>query len=182
MSIRKRVWTNKGETKEAWVHDYKDQENKRRSQQFDRKKDAEANERRVEREKHAGIHTPDSKTVTFKHVAGLWFRDCERRQKIKDRMAGGTLRNYDQALRYHILPAFGKMLLTKIDTQVAEKLMHGKAAQLSRDRLNTTIDHALSGDEVCRPESLADPQPLHRPSDQEAATGAKEEKECRHGW
>ena len=136
MSIRKRVWTSKGETKEAWVHDYKDQENKRRSQQFDRKKDAEANERRVEREKHAGIHTPDSKTVTFEYAADLWFRDCERRHKIKDRMAGGTLRNYDRALRGHVLPALGKMLLTKVDTQVAEKLVHGKAGELGRNSLN----------------------------------------------
>ena len=42
-AIRKRVWTtSKGETKTAWLVDYRDQAGKRRAKQFDRKRDAEA--------------------------------------------------------------------------------------------------------------------------------------------
>ena len=68
MSIRKRTWTAKGETKSAWVIDYTDQNGKRRLKTFDLKKDAEAWGVTARHEVATGVHAPDSKAT----VADVW--------------------------------------------------------------------------------------------------------------
>lgn len=72
--IAKRKWQGAdGEAKEAWRVDYKDASGVRRAKQFDRKADAEAYRKRIERELDDGIHLAPSDSPTLAQVAGRWL-------------------------------------------------------------------------------------------------------------
>jgi|SRR4051812_13500738 integrase len=73
-SVRKRVLPS-GEVR--WQVDYKDQAGKRRSRQFERKRDAEAFEIKARSEVSQGTHTPDSGSITIKRAAELRLEHCE---------------------------------------------------------------------------------------------------------
>ena len=63
MSVRKRAWvTRRGETKEAWIVDYADQDGERHIRTFDRKKDADDYHATVRVDVRQGVHTAPSKT------------------------------------------------------------------------------------------------------------------------
>ena len=130
MSVRKRVWTNKGETKEAWVHDYKDQAGRRRHKQFDHKKDADAYRRKVEDEIERGIHTPARLTTSFAKACQAWLDRCEARWKEKnsrdDAITFGTLVSYQRLARVHVLPALGGMKLNEIDSSHVARFLEQK--------------------------------------------------------
>ena len=65
MSVRKRTWRNRdGSQGEAWVVGYTDRGGVRRLKTFDRKRDAEAFEATVNVNVRAGIHVPDSQSVS----------------------------------------------------------------------------------------------------------------------
>lgn len=77
-SIRKRKWASSAEKRaakregrppvedrEAWQLDYRDQFGKRHQPQFERKKDAEAEKRRIEEEVGKGTHTANRDTWTL---------------------------------------------------------------------------------------------------------------------
>jgi len=73
MSVRKRTWkTSKGETKEAWVVDYADQDGKRRLRTFDRQKKAKDFAATPTIEIKDGVHTPESQSVSVSEAAALW--------------------------------------------------------------------------------------------------------------
>src|ERR1700720_3271363 len=100
MSVRKRAWTNSiGEAKEAWVVDYVDQSGKRRLKTFARKKDADAFRSQAHVEVRAGVHTPDSASITLAKAAGLWIETCVGRE-----LERSTINSYRQHLKFHILP------------------------------------------------------------------------------
>jgi hypothetical protein len=63
MSVRKRTWKNsKGEKKEAWIVDYRDQQGARRIHTFARKEDADEYHATIKVNVRQGIHTAPSKT------------------------------------------------------------------------------------------------------------------------
>jgi integrase len=107
MSVRKRTWTNaRGDAKEAWVVDYVDQVGKRRLKTFKRKKDADAYRSRTDAEVRAGVHTPDSASVTIAKAAELWLRTCRAND-----LERGTIAAYRQYIENHIVPLIGSMKL-----------------------------------------------------------------------
>jgi len=110
MSVRKRTWTNaRGEPKEAWIVDYTDQGGKRRLKTFKRKKEADAYHARVNVEVAAGIHTPDSASITVRDATTRWLASC--------RAAGlepSTIASYEQAVTHHILPFLGRVRLSQL--------------------------------------------------------------------
>ena len=71
MSVRKRSWTGgDGETKEAWVVDYRDQQGARHIKTFARKRDADAYHASVAVDVRAGTHTAESKSLTVTEAGG----------------------------------------------------------------------------------------------------------------
>jgi hypothetical protein len=70
MSARKRAWTtSKGESKEAWIVDYTDQDGERHIQTFSRKKEADDFHATVNVDVRQGTHTPQSKSITVAEAA-----------------------------------------------------------------------------------------------------------------
>jgi integrase len=116
MSVRKRTWvTRKGETKEAWIVDYADQQGVRHIRTFDRKKEAEAHEATVRVDIRAGVHT--STKVTVARAGEKWLADAE------DRLEPATLESYRQHLKDHIIPYIGALKLSQLTVPVVREFM-----------------------------------------------------------
>jgi integrase len=116
MSVRKRTWvTRKGETKEAWIVDYADQQGARHIRTFDRKKEAEAHEATVRVDIRAGVHT--STKVTVARAGEKWLADAE------DRLEPATLESYRQHLKDHIVPYIGALKLSQLTVPVVREFM-----------------------------------------------------------
>lgn len=112
MSIRKREWTTpSGETKTAWLVDYKDQKGKRRARQFLRKRDADEFRVRAEGEIASGIHTADRASITVAQAADLWIAKADLRKRDR-----GTLKAYRELRDLHIVPLIGDQKLSRLTT------------------------------------------------------------------
>jgi integrase len=110
MSVRKRTWKNaKGETQEAWVVWYADQQGKPHIKTFARKKDADAYHATVRVEVKAAVHTPDSASLTIAEAGEAWIKTCEA-----NNLERATVSNYRITLRQHIVPYLGRMKLAQL--------------------------------------------------------------------
>lgn len=88
MSVRKRTWTTrKGETKEAWIVDYVDQEGDRHIKTFGRKKDADAEADQVGVAVRASTHTAASKSITVAQAAADWIKYVELEERERSTIA-----------------------------------------------------------------------------------------------
>lgn len=114
-SVNKRRWTHNGVSKEAWTVWYLDPATgKRPSKTFELKKEADAFKRKVEREIEDGVHVSRSQAATVAQVADDYLRHNEMR--VRDgRIMQARLDNIETALRNHILPAFGGLVLRDIE-------------------------------------------------------------------
>jgi integrase len=111
MSVRKRTWvTAKGETKEAWVVDYTDQQGDRHITTFKKKKDADAYAQQVGVDVRAGTHTPASKSITVAQAADNWITSI-----ITDKRERSTIAQYRQHGR-HITERIGNQRLASLTT------------------------------------------------------------------
>jgi integrase len=111
MSVRKRSWkTAKGESKEAWIVDYVDQDGDRHIETFKLKKDADARRSQVSVDVKEGVHTAASKSITVAKAAEDWlgYVRGEGRERT-------TVERYKQLVD-HILPRFGNEKLAKLTT------------------------------------------------------------------
>jgi integrase len=123
MSVRKRVWTTRtGETKEAWIVDYFDQNRLRHIKTFERKKEAEAHLAAVKHEVSEGIHTAISKSITVAKAADDWISYIEGEGRERS-----TIEQYRQQVKYHIVPRLG----------------HEKLARLTSPRINAFRDDLI---------------------------------------
>ena len=78
MSVRKRKWTTtKGEKRERWTCDYRDQKGNRVNKFFSTKKEADAYHAKVTNEVNEGIHTAPSRSIAVKQAAADWIRFVE---------------------------------------------------------------------------------------------------------
>jgi integrase len=109
MSVRKREWGPKGETREAWVVDYVDGSGQRRNKNFKRKRDADAYHAKVGVDVRAGIHTPDSASLTIAEAGQLWLQTSENLGLERT-----TLDFYRQHLEFHIVPLIGNTKLSQL--------------------------------------------------------------------
>lgn len=127
-SVRKRTWTtSSGVQKSAWQVDYRDAHGRRRSKQFDRKKDADAWSVKARSEVSLGIHTPDSISITVSDAAALWLdsvRACEREIT--------TIASYEQHVRLHIVPRCGSVKLSHLTAPKVRNILDGWVSDLSR--------------------------------------------------
>jgi integrase len=110
MSVRKRTWANAdGSQGEAWVAAYTDFEGKRRIRSFEKKRDADAFHASVAGELRAGLHVPDSQSVTIAEAGRLWLEGGEAAG-----LERSTLDYYRQHLDRHIIPLLGAMKLSRL--------------------------------------------------------------------
>ena len=73
VSVRKRVWTTSGKSREAWVVAYTDAAGKRHLETFQRKKDADARQAEIKVSVAAGTHTPINRSATVAEAARDWL-------------------------------------------------------------------------------------------------------------
>jgi integrase len=138
MSIRKRAWTTaKGEVKEPWIVDYRDQKGERTIKTFARKKDADAFETTMRVEVRDGTHTAFGKSVTVAEAAASWLTAA--------RAAGlerATTDEYERHADMHILPALGRLRLAELSPPLIRDF---------EDRLNAgTAPFGKDGRAACR--------------------------------
>lgn len=105
-TIRKRTLPS-GKT--VWLASYTDGGGARRFRQFPTKKEADAFLTQARSQVVAGIHTPDSISITIAEASELWLKRCER-----DGLEATTIRQYATHVRLHILPRIGGMKLSRI--------------------------------------------------------------------
>src|SRR5262245_13632304 len=130
MSVRKRSWVTNGESKEAWVVDYADLSGARRHKTFARKRDADAYHAKVAVDVRAGIHTPESSSVTIAVAGRLWL-DAATNAGLER----ATLAGYQQHLKFHIVPLIGEVKLAQFTVPMAR----GFADQLAKDRSSSMV-------------------------------------------
>jgi integrase len=106
MSVRKRLLSD---GRICWQVDYKDGAGIRRHRQFQTKREAEAFHVKARSEVVAGIHTPDSASITVAEAADLWIARCER-----DELERTTILAYRQHMDLHILPRIGAVRLSRL--------------------------------------------------------------------
>jgi integrase len=128
MSVRKRLWTTRrGESKEAWIVDYIDQDGDRHIETFERKKDADAFHATVRVDVSKGIHTAPAKSPTVAEAAESWIKRVEA-----DGRERTTVRQYRQHINLHIMPRLGRIKLAHLTPSKVEAFRDDLLANLSR--------------------------------------------------
>jgi integrase len=128
LSVRKRKWiTRKGESKQAWIVDYVDQDGDRHIETFERKKDAEAFHATVKVDVSKGEHIAASKSETIAQATQHWLNSVEARGRER-----GTLRQYRQHVDLHIVPRLGSIKLAHLTAPKVKAFRDDLLANLSR--------------------------------------------------
>jgi integrase len=136
MSVRKRTWRNRdGSRGESWVVNYTDQSGTRRLKSFDRKRDADAFEGAVGVDVRAGVHVPDSRSITVAEAARLWLASAEAAG-----LERSTLEQYRRHVALHIAPLIGAAKLSQLTVPAARALED----RLRRDRSPAMVRKILT--------------------------------------
>jgi integrase len=137
MSVRKREWVSpQGEAREAWVVDYVDGRGQRRNKNFKRKRDADAYHAKVGVDVRAGIHTPDSTSLTIAQAGELWIQTGEI-----NGLERSTLVSYREHLDLHIAPLLGDTKLSQLTVPMVrafeDKLRVDRSPAMARKALGS---------------------------------------------
>ncbi|MBT4627353.1 MAG: site-specific integrase [Rhodospirillales bacterium] len=161
-SIRKRIWkTDDGETFTYQV-DYYDQFGKRRRKQFKKRKDADAFLVNARGEVVAGVHTPDSESITVSQAVDVWLAACQIGRDGNDPVEPHTLRVYRQHAELHIKPLIGEELISRLTTprinSFRDQLLTGRSRSMAKRVLasfkavlNEAQSRGLVAQNVARP-------------------------------
>jgi integrase len=110
MSVRRRQWISpSGESKEAWIVDYRDQHGSRHIKTFAKKRDADTHHALVAVDVRAGTHTAESRSGTVAEAGKLWLTSGEGAG-----LERATLAAYEQHLELHIVPLIGGVKLAQL--------------------------------------------------------------------
>ena len=131
-----------GDGEIRWQVDYRDGAGVRRHRQFKTKREAEAFHAKARTEVIAGVHTPDSASITVAEAAELWIARCER-----DGSRAATVLDYRAAFEAAHLALYRSTKLARLTVP---------AVNAFRDRL---LDDGRSPDMV-RPDARASPAAL----------------------
>jgi hypothetical protein len=127
MAIRKRKWkTRKGEIREGWIFDYRDQHGDRHIKTFARRKDAEDYRATVKVDIRKGVHTAPSKSVTVAQAAEDWLAYCEGEGLERASIA------YYKTHVAHIVPRIGNQKLASLTKPSINEFRDELVADLSR--------------------------------------------------
>jgi integrase len=142
MSVRKRTWKGKGgEERSAWLVDYFDGSGRRRAKTFRLKKEADAFAAQAKVDIRAGVHTPDSASITVREAAALWIEGCEGRK-----LEPTTIAAYEQHIALHITPTLGATKLSQITAPMVrafEDALRSGSAPFGRPRSPAMIKRIL---------------------------------------
>jgi integrase len=128
MSVRKRKWTTRGgETKEAWLVDYFDQDGDRHIVTFARKKDADEYHAKARVDVLKGLHTAPSKSITVAEAAENWIK-----RVMADGRERTTVRQYRQHINLHTVPRIGRLKLAHLTPAKVEAFRDDLLASMSR--------------------------------------------------
>jgi integrase len=138
VSVRKREWkTTKGEDREGWACDYRDQNGNRVVKLFSTKKEAAAYHAKVTNEVNEGVHAAPSRSITVKQAAADWIRFVEGEGRERS-----TIVSYQQHVDQHIVPRIGALKLGHLTTPRVNKfrddlLADGKSRPLAKKVLGS---------------------------------------------
>jgi integrase len=137
MSVRKRTWKNgDGSQGEAWLVAYRDHAGVRRYKSFDKKRDADAYHAEVRVDVRKGIHTADSVSTTVADAGQLWVNAA-----TDDGLERGTVEQYQQHLKFHIVPLLGATKLSQLTVPAArvfrDKLAKDRSPAMVRKVMNS---------------------------------------------
>lgn len=140
--VRKRVLPS-GEVR--WQADYTDSAGKRRSKQFEKRKDADAYLVSVRGDLQRGIHVAPGASILVREAGKLWLERAER-----DRLATSTVKQYEDHLEIHIYPALGRVKLSELTTpkinEFVDEFLKTRSRPLARKvltSLGSLIDEAI---------------------------------------
>jgi integrase len=136
-SVYKRTWTGQDKRERVrFVAAYRDCDGRRHNKGFRSRKDAKAFLVLTEGEIVAGIHTPESDSITVSEAAKLWLKRAELEE-----LERSTLRQYKNHVALHIVPEIGKVKLARLSTRVAQayrdKLLETRSRPLARKVLSS---------------------------------------------
>ena len=129
MSVRKRIWTVKGEQREAWIADYVDQGGERHIKTFAKRREAEAFHANASVEIAKGLHTADRRSLTIAEAGELWLQSC-----IGAGLERATLDAYRGNVYLHINPMLGSVRLSQLTAPMVRSF---------EDRLGATRSQAM---------------------------------------
>lgn len=139
MAVRKRIWTTpSGQTKTAWLVDYRDQSGKRRAKQFRTKKEADDYADKSRNEVKQGTHTHDRDSITVAIAADLWIAAAEAED-----LERSTIKRYRELAKLHIVPKFGNLKLSAL-TQAQVQTFRLELLQTKSRAMAVKIIRALS--------------------------------------
>ena len=137
MSVRKRHWTAPdGTERAAWQVDYRDAAGKRRSKQFDKKRDADAHLDSVKGELRDGTHTHHRDSITVSEAADLLVTHAEA-----DDLERSTVDRYRQLGNLHLKPRIGAKKLSELTKPMIEELRLDLLSDLSRPMAAKVLSH-----------------------------------------
>jgi integrase len=137
MSIRKRTWlAPDGTERQSWQCDYRDAAGKRRSKQFDRKRDAEAHLDAVKGELREGTHVHAKDSITVSEAADLLVAHAEAND-----LERSTVDRYRAIGNLHIKPRIGAKKLSDLTKPMVEELRLELLRDLSRPMAGKVLAH-----------------------------------------
>jgi integrase len=121
--------------KERWLADYFYQEGKRHNKTFATRREAQAWLNRTVIEVKDGLHTPPADSITVTEAGELWLA-----QGKTEGLEYGTLKQYEQHLRLHIVPFIGRVKLAHLSPAHVQRLRDKLIAEgRSRDMAGRVV-------------------------------------------
>ena len=114
----------------------------------------------------AGVHVADAASVTVAKAAELWLQRCRL-----DGLEAGSIRDYEQHIRRHIVPLIGAKKLSQLSRPAVESF---------RDKLLETRSRAMSAKVMTSLKSLLSDAQRRGLVAQNMATGTKVKIGSRH--
>lgn len=136
-TIRKRTWlAPDGAERQSWQVDYRDAAGKRRSKQFDKKRDAEAHLDGVKAELRAGTHVHARDSITLSEAADMLvtYSEAEKLQR-------STVKRYRELGDIHLKPRLGARKLSELTLQMVKDLKVELLGDLSRPMAAKVLNH-----------------------------------------
>jgi integrase len=142
--VKERTWTTKGgETRSAWIADYRDQQGVRRLKTFARRKDADAWLDQAKHEIRQGTHTAPGASRTVAEAWALWLDEC-----VASGLERSTINQRQQHLEHHINPFIGSVKLASLNTPglyaFDRELRETGRSQIMRQKVMTNVGSMLT--------------------------------------
>ena len=121
-SIHKVRWQSGGKEKTAWAVDYFDQDRKKRRRTFRTRREAVDWNVSTQGQIRAGVHTPDSKSITVIEAARLWLDRCRLRVGLAgdEKIEWSTVRAYDSHVAHIAKSSIATVKLSRLAMPMVE--------------------------------------------------------------